>query len=64
MPLFGPGGVLLGAFLGAVLADLGGNRQTRWFTRRAFAIVALHAFGVSPSGLLSFGADAWGMLPI
>lgn len=60
MALFG----LVTAMLAAIAADLKGNESTRWFTRRAFGAVVLVDLGVNASGLASFGADLWGVVPL
>lgn len=46
------------AFLMAAFADLQGNAETRPFTRRGFASIALLEAGVSVTGLASFTYDA------
>lgn len=51
------------AFLGAVVADLKGNAETRWFSRRGFALLVAIEMGVTASGLASAGGDLLGVLP-
>ena len=64
MPFVGPLGAILVAFVVAAACEILGNTRTRGFTRFGFGVVAVRAFGVSVSGLASFGADVWGLLPI
>jgi len=64
MPFVGPLGALLVGFIVAAACEILGNQRTRGFTRFAFGVVALRAFGVSVPGLASFGGDVWGLLPL
>jgi hypothetical protein len=64
MPLLGVLGALALAGLVASVADLAGNSATRGFTRFVFGVVALRAFGVTLSGLASWGGDVWALIPL
>jgi len=64
MPLVGPLGAVLFAFLGAATCEILGNQRTRGFTRFGFGVVALRSMGFTLPGLASFGADLWGALPL
>ena len=58
MPLFG----LAAVFLGAVFAELQGNKRTRGFTRSAFVLVCLLEAGFSLDGLSSTLYDLLGVI--
>lgn len=64
MALFGAVGALFLAGFVATMADLAGNDATRSFTRVVFWVVALRAFGVTLTGLASFGGDLWALIPL
>jgi hypothetical protein len=64
MPFVGPLGALLVGFIVAAACEILGNRRTRGFTRFGFGVVAARSFGLTLSGVVSFGADAWGLLPL
>ena len=58
MPLFG----IAAVFLGAVFAELQGNKRTRGFTRFAFVLVCLLEAGLSFDGLSSSLYDVIGVI--
>lgn len=60
MPVVGLGT----AFIVAVLADLSGDDRTRPFTRGAFAIVAMYAFGVRASDVAEITGWALNAIPL
>jgi hypothetical protein len=64
MALFGAVGALVIAGVVASLADLAGDPQTRGFTRFVFGVVALRTFGLTLTGLASFGGDVWALIPL
>lgn len=64
MPLLGVLGALVLAGVVASLADLAGAPETRGFTRFVFGVVALRAFGVTVTGLVSWLGDLWAMIPL
>jgi len=64
MPIVGPlGAVLFGSFI-ATIAEIMGNQRTRGFTRFAFGVVAARSFGLTLPGVVSFGTDVWGLIPL
>jgi hypothetical protein len=46
----------------ALLVDAVADGRARSFARLVFAVVAIRAFGVSVSGIVSWTADVWGLL--
>jgi hypothetical protein len=58
MALFG----LVTAFIVLVFAELQGSEKTRGTTRAGFLLVALHAMGLTLSGVAAFTADLLEMM--
>ncbi len=46
----------------ALLVDAVADGRARSFARLVFGVVAMRAFGVSVSGIVSWTADVWGVL--
>lgn len=46
----------------ALLVDAVADGRARSFARLVFGVVAIRAFGVSVSGIVSTATDAWGLL--
>jgi hypothetical protein len=60
MPLVG----LPTVFVVACLADLSGTEETRWFTRRAFALLVLYTIGVDASTVAAVASGTWDVIPL
>jgi hypothetical protein len=62
MPILSAVGAIAITGVVALLVDAVADGRARSFGRLVFALVAIRAFGISVSGIVSAAADAWGIL--